>query len=139
MKTLRSILFASAVLLLAGAAQAQQTDVRAKVPFDFVAGDKAYSAGDYNLKSVLADGVPIRVNNLDEPMSGILMSQTCTASEPAGSTKLVFHRLGERYFLYQIWREGSSSGRQFGVSKVEIQLAKNEKPEVVIVAANISH
>jgi hypothetical protein len=139
MKTLRSILFVSAILVLAGAAQAQETNVRAKVPFDFVVGDQAYTAGDYNLKSMLESGVPIRVNNLDESTSGIVLSQTCTAREPAASTKLVFHRLGEHYFLYQIWQEGRSSGRQFGVSKVEIRLAQNEKPELVIVAANISH
>jgi hypothetical protein len=140
MKTLRSILFVSAILVMAGAAQAQQTNVRAKVPFDFVVGDRAYPAGEYNLKSMLANGVPIRVNNLEESASGIIMSQTCTTNEPADSTKLVFHRLGDHYFLYQIWQEGSSWGRQFGVSKVETHLAQNhEKPELVIVAANISH
>jgi hypothetical protein len=140
MKTLRSILFAFAVLLVATAAQAQQTNVRAKVPFDFVVGDHAYTAGEYNLKSMLDNGVPIRVNNLEESTSGIVLSSTCTASEPAASTKLVFHRLGERYFLYQIWQEGRSSGREFGISKIEMQLAQNhEMPELVIVAANISH
>jgi hypothetical protein len=139
MKNLRSILFAFAVLLMAAAAQAQQTNVRAQVPFDFVAGDHTYVAGDYNLKSMLDSGVAIRVNNIGESTSGIILSSTCTANEPAASTKLVFHRLGEHYFLYQIWQEGRSSGREFGVSKVEFQLAQNEKPELVIVAANISH
>jgi hypothetical protein len=48
--------------------------------------------------------------------------------------------LGNNYFLYQIWTEGNSLGRQFRVSKKEAQLAKNySKPELVIVAANISH
>jgi hypothetical protein len=140
MKNLRSILFVFAVLLMATAAQAQQTNVMAKVPFDFVVGDRAYTAGEYNLKSVLDSGAPIRVNNLEESTSGIVFSNTCIASEPAASTKLVFHRLGDHYFLYQIWQEGSPSGRQFGVSKVEVQLAQNhEKPELVIVAANIAH
>jgi len=140
MKTLRSILFAATVLLVASAAQAQQTNVSANVPFDFVVGNQAYTAGEYNLKSMLDSGVVIRVNNLDESTSGIVMSNNCSANAPAASTKLVFHRLGDHYFLYQIWQEGSSSGRQFGVSKTEVQLAQNhEKPELVIVAANISH
>jgi len=140
MKNLRSILFVFAVLLTAAAAQAQQTNVMAKVPFDFVVGDQVYSAGEYNLKSMLDSGVAIRVNNLEESTSGIVLSSACSANAPAASSKLVFHRLGDHYFLYQIWQEGSSTGRQFGVSKVEVQLAQNhEKPELVIVAANIAH
>jgi hypothetical protein len=48
--------------------------------------------------------------------------------------------LGDSYFLYQIWTEGSSSGREFPMSKTQVQLAKNDsKPELVVVAANISH
>jgi hypothetical protein len=48
--------------------------------------------------------------------------------------------LGNNYFLYQIWTEGNSAGRQFRVSEKEAQLAKNYgEPELVMVAANISH
>ena len=61
-------------------------------------------------------------------------------AQPATQTTLVFQRLGNNYFLYQIWTEGNSLGRQFRMSKKEVQLAKNySKPELVIVAANISH
>ena len=77
MKNLRSILFVFAVLLTAAAAQAQQTNVMAKVPFDFVVGDQVYSAGEYNLKSMLDSGVAIRVNNLEESTSGIVLSSAC--------------------------------------------------------------
>jgi hypothetical protein len=139
-KNLRSILFAVTVLLMATAAQAQQTNVRARVPFDFVVGGQAYTAGEYNLKSMLVSGVPIRLDNIQESTSRIAFSDTCIAYARATSTKLVFHRLGDRYFLYQIWQEGSSSGRQFGTSRMEVQLAQNhEKPELVVVAANTSH
>jgi|SRR5271154_5990804 len=139
MKNLRSILIALTVLLMASAAQAQQTNVRAKVPFDFVVGDQAHTAGEYSLKSILLDGKPILVDNLQDSNSAIAMSMACTAVNPSASTKLVFHRMGNEYFLYQIWEEGSSAGREFPVSKTERLLAQNhEKPELVIVAANIS-
>lgn len=51
---------------MATAAQAQQTSVRANVPFDFVVGNNAYPAGEYALKSLVGNGVPIRVENLQE-------------------------------------------------------------------------
>ena len=52
MKNLRSILLALTVLLLATAAQAQTTNVKASIPFNFVVGNHAYSAGEYTVKSM---------------------------------------------------------------------------------------
>jgi hypothetical protein len=140
MKNPRSILLALTVLLLATAVQAQTTNVKASIPFDFVVGDHAYTAGEYTVKSMAMDGVAIRIDNADESEKGITLSNPCSKAQPAVGTTLVFHRVGDNYFLYQIWTEGNSAGRQFRVSKKEAQLAKNySKPELVIVAANISH
>jgi hypothetical protein len=140
MKNLRSVLFALTVLLLASAAQAQTTNVKAKIPFDFVVGDQSYSAGDYTVKSLSQGSAAIRVDNADESEKGITLSNTCSTLQPATATTLVFQRLGDSYFLYQIWTEGDRTGREFRMSKAQAQLAKNyDKPELVIVAANISH
>ncbi len=139
MKNLRSVLFALTVLLLATAAQAQTTNVKATIPFDFVVGDHSYSAGEYSVRSMTQDGVAIRIDNADESEKGITLSNARHKGQPAAGTTLVFQRLGDSYFLYQIWTEGSSSGREFLMSKKEVQLAKNYSPELVIVAANISH
>ena len=140
MKNLRSILLALTVLLLATAAQAQTTNVKASIPFDFVVGNHAYSAGEYTVKSMAIDGVAIRIDNADESAKGITLSDVCERLHPANGTTLVFQRLGDNYFLYQVWTEGNSLGREFPKSKREVQLAKNNsKPELVIVAANISH
>jgi hypothetical protein len=140
MKNLRSILLALTVLLLATAAQAQTTNVKASIPFGFVVGDHAYSAGEYTVKSMAIDGVAIRIDNADESEKGITLSNPSNGGRPATGTKLVFQRLGDNYFLYQIWTDGSSLGREFPMSKAEVKIAKNySKPELVIVAANISH
>jgi hypothetical protein len=139
MKNLRSILLALTVLLLATAAQAQTTNVKASIPFDFVVGDHVYSAGEYTVKSMSQNSSAIRIDNADESEKGITLSDACSSGRPATGTKLVFQRLGNNYFLYQIWTEGNSLGREFPMSKKEVQLAKNDSPELVIVAANISH
>ena len=140
MKNLRSILLALTVLLLATAAQAQTTNVKASIPFDFVVGDHAYSAGEYTVKSIAIDSPAIRVDNADESEKGITLSDACSSGRPATGTKLVFQRLGNNYFLYQVWTAGNSLGREFRKSTAQVQLAKNySKPELVIVAANISH
>ena len=46
--------------------------------------------------------------------------------------------MGGQYFLYQVWTEGNTTGREFPMSKTEIQLARNSQPEIVIVAANLT-
>jgi hypothetical protein len=139
MKNLRTALLALTALLLATAAHAQQTNVKADVPFDFVVGDRAYPAGEYTVKSISENGIAIRIDNTQEPERGLVLSNACHSLQPATGTKLLFQRMGDHYFLYQIWTEGNSSGREFPRSKAETQLAQNhQKPELVIVAANIS-
>ena len=139
MKHLRSILFAFTALLLATAAHAQSTNVTASVPFNFVVGDHAYPAGDYVVKSISDTGVPILIRNSDEAEKGIVLSGSCSSVKPSTTTKLVFHRMGGQYFLYQVWQEGNTTGREFPLSKRDIQLARNSsRPEIVIVAANLT-
>jgi len=140
MKNLRSALSILALLLMATAARAQETKVLANVPFDFIAGDRAYPAGEYSLKSMNVYNGVIRLDNTQEAAGGFVLTNPCSGTTPSASTKLVFRRMGENYFLYQVWIEGRASGREFPKSRTEVRLAQNqEKPEFVIVAANISH
>ena len=138
MKNLRFVLVALTVLLMATAAQAQQTRVKANVPFDFVAGDRYYPAGEYSLQSVHGIDSFIQIANTQEDRATNVASNACSATQPSAQTKLVFRRIGGSYFLSQIWTAGSSLGREFPKSRAELRLAQNrEKPELVIVAANI--
>jgi hypothetical protein len=133
MKNLRSILVALAVLLMATAAHAQQK-LTATVPFNFVAGDHTYPAGDYTIGS---DGVVLKITNAEK--TEVMVSQACESTKPSANTKLVFDSMGGSYFLRQIWVAGYSQGRELPRSHSEMQLAKNhEKSESVIVAANIT-
>ena len=139
MKTLRSILFVLAAILLVPAARAQQRVVKADVPFDFVVGNRAYPAGEYTLRAALNDSAIIRIENMNEVSAAFALSNACSKGTPSPETKLVFHRMGGHYFLYQVWTAGNSTGREFPKGRIEIQLAQNhEKPEVVMVAAVIS-
>jgi len=137
MKNLRSALVAFTVLLMATAAHAQQTRVKATVPFNFVAGDRAYPAGDYLFSN---NGTILQVTNTEDAASTeMLLSRPCEKSSPSEKTVVVFHQMGGNYFLQQIWVAGQAHGRELPTSKSEIRLAQNhEKPESVIVAANIA-
>jgi hypothetical protein len=138
MKNLRYVLFSLTVLLMTTAAQAQQTYVKAHVPFDFVVGDRAYPAGDYAIKSASIGGIIISIYNTQERARAFTRSDNCAGNALPARSELVFHRLGGSYFLYQVSTE-SGVCRELSTSRGETQLAKKlEKPEPVIVAAKIS-
>ena len=139
MKILRSILFVLAVILLATTARAQQNAVKADVPFDFTVGDRAYPAGEYTLKSTSYDAGIIRLDNTQEAIAGFVSSNPCANGAPSKETKLVFHRIGGRYFLYRVWTAGNLTGHEFPKGRAEVEYASNnDKPEFVVVAARIS-
>jgi hypothetical protein len=139
MKNLRSILFVLAVLMLATAARAQQEAVKADVPFDFAVGDRIYPAGEYTLKTAFIDNWIMRLDNTQEGIASFVPSHKCENRAPSKETKLVFRHMAGRYFLYQVWTEGSLTGRELPKGRIETELAQNyEQPEVVIVAALIS-
>jgi hypothetical protein len=136
MKNLRSALVALAFLLMTAAAHAQTTKVAATIPFKFVAGDRAYPAGDYLFDN---DGTVLRVaNNENVSDAGIILSHACEKATRSEKTKVVFYKMGGEYFLRQIWVAGKATGRELPRSKSEIQLAQNhETPKAIIVAANL--
>jgi len=137
MKTLRFVLCAVTALVMASSAFAQ-TRVKANVPFDFVVGDRYYSAGEYSLKTI-NDGGVIQITNTDAEMSVNVGSNSCAKTYPSEKTVLEFRRMGDMYFLHRVWVAGSLAGREFPRSNEEHRLAQlREKSEVVIVAANLA-
>lgn len=136
MKSLRSILAVLAVLLTAVTASAQQAKVTATVPFNFVAGDRAYPAGDYTFTN---NGNVLQITKAEEPAGAMTLSQACESLNPSENTKLVFHNVGGYYILRQIWVAGSPIGRELPRSQTEVRLAQNHaNPKSVILAANIT-
>ena len=134
MRILRSSLLTLTVFFMASAVQAQQTRLKVNVPFDFYAGDHVYPSGAYTLNSIPSNDVVIRVDG-DSQGSTYLPSNMCGSTSPSKHSKMVFHRMGTNYFLYQVWVAGNSEGRQFPISRTEQLLAQ---PETAIVAVNIA-
>jgi hypothetical protein len=137
MKKSFSFILVAASLLLASGAKAQGLHVKANVPFDFTAGNTVYAAGTYDIEGAFGTGSVVKLDS--ENSQGFITPHACSSMEPAKKTVLVFRRVGDEYFLYQIWTEGNSTGRELPAPKREMQLARNgEKSEEIIVAANIT-
>jgi hypothetical protein len=136
MKKSFSFILVAASLLLASGAKAQSLHVKADVPFDFMAGGTVYTAGNYDITG--GNGSVVQLDSGKKMGQGFIMPHDCSSGKRADKTVLVFRRVGDEYFLYQIWTEGSNVGRELPAPKRETQLARNQgKSEEIIIAANI--
>ena len=139
----RIMLLALVPLVFDSAAHAQEINVRTRVPFNFVLGDKVYPAGEYTIQTAMAKTSFLSINNQGGTTQSLTTSFPCISSQqviPANRAKLVFRRIGNTYFLFRVWVGGSSVGREFPRSHRGTLMVKNEpKIETAIFATNIVH
>ena len=138
MKNYFSFVLLAAALLFASTARAQALHVKADIPFDFVVGNTVYSAGTYTIGTATQSSNALLLDGGDT--RAIVIPNQCSLTLPSETTKLVFERMGDAYFLRQVWVEGRTDGREFPKSKSELQMAKNHTPsESVTVVARLTH
>ena len=116
----RAMLVLALMLVSTGAALAQlgDTGIKARVPFDFVLGNKAVPAGEWTVQSASMSGV-LLIQNTGAKVGVLSTSQRDETKKPAGSCALVFHRYNNRYFLSEIEIEGSRIAYQLPEGKTQ--------------------
>ncbi len=137
MKSLRFIAFGFGLLLATVVANAQGVTVQANIPFAFVVGDQSLPAGEYNIKPASGDSAALTIRSTDGKRVILTITQACAARDPWDKTELVFHHVGQQYFLSQIRVEGYVQGRQLPANRAEAELALNQKTDNVAVFANL--
>jgi hypothetical protein len=138
MKYLRSALFTLGLLLAVSATQAQRVRVKADIPFDFAVGNQVLPAGEYQVIPTGGSLQTLLIRASESTDTAAVITFACSDAKRTDTTKLVFHVVGGRYFLSQIWTEGYEQGRQLPKSKMETQLAKNSTTEELFLAANVT-
>jgi hypothetical protein len=131
-KALATIAFFA--MLAVPVVQAQSDTLVASIPFDFHVGKASLPSGVYNVKPV--NPGTLLIQSRDGHSSAICLTIGATSSKIQDTGKLVFNRYGDQYFLFKVWKPGSSTGRELPKSRSEIEMAKNmSKPEAMVVAA----
>jgi hypothetical protein len=137
----RMIRFASvlAFVLVTSFVQAQmpikQLMMRVHVPFAFVAGGVHLPAGDY---IVYHPGHPylVVIETADGKARGMEYIHPSPTDPQASTTKLVFNKYADQYFLSQVWTEPDREvHRCFKCRMEKAMIARNSNPELVVVAA----
>ena len=98
-----------------------QAYAKANVPFDFKVGSAQLPSGTYDVR-ILGNDNTVMVQN-DETSSAILAIARHENPRDT-SAKLVFHHVGNQYFLAEIWRGPGTDGMIVPTSKQEKELEK---------------
>jgi hypothetical protein len=127
----------SLALLMSAVAQAQTTDLKITVPFEFTAGNVQLPAGEYEVKAVGPWGGPtLSVHNVNSNVGTLVLSTSSRSQKPAADAKLVFYRYGQQYFLAEVWNRNSDFGNQIQIHSRQTEMARNQsKDEVVLIAS----
>lgn len=137
MKQLKLILWTS--VLVAACLPAQAQSVRFKVPFDFTAGAKQFSAGEYVISESLPNNSrPWMIRNVSTGEAVIVVTTPVESPLVARRISLMFHYSEGQYSLYQLWPD-EHEGRiaQPSGSKVEYQrLAHAQTVEIPATKGN---
>lgn len=118
--TLSALFLAAATLAAPSLAQGTQAKVRVNVPFAFDEGTAHHDAGIYTI-SLEAGRIMTIHGAQDSSLSLVRLEGNLN---PVRTSKVVFRRYGNRYFLRQVWTAGSSDYLDCGQSKAEKKLQK---------------
>ena len=107
-------------------ATANAEDLKVAVPFDFVVNGKTLPAATYTIREVL----PYNKRGIAFLGEGTAASAVANDVDTTiTGTKLVFHRVGEQYFLSDVVNQGGKL--HFAVSRKEAQLARSTNQAAV--------
>src|SRR6266446_1016384 len=150
MKNLGKLFLTLCLLAVGGGGANAQIDsvpqIEANVPFAFTVGDTRLPAGKYNIKA-LDENAPsvLVISSLDGRTSVAFDTENATtrSDRAATTTELVFDKVGDRYFLSQVWVSGSNSGSELAKSRSQKKLegsgSKAERQSVAALTKSSKH
>lgn len=114
---------------LMAAAQLRSSDkIVTQVPFEFVVGNKAIPAGQCIVQTATMDMRTLRIRNGEAKVSLFSTVSPVETGKAASSYALVFHRYGDRYFLWGMKLDGSRTMYRLPESKAEAELRAQNLP-----------
>lgn len=129
MKSVRTLI--TICLLLTAVTLFAQTEnhqlMTVKVPFSFSVQDHSLPAGEYNIFTVLPERA-IRITSIDGRYSVVVNTLPNYTSSVSESSRVIFHRYGDEYFLAQVWTLGQTVGRNPMLGKRASERASSGSP-----------
>jgi len=125
------VLMVSGLSFMPAFGQAQQTTYH--IPFDFVVGQKTFSAGTYEVFSVFETSLGLR--HADGTPGLVIQAKYVATADRSMPCMLVFHRYENKYFLSQAWLGLRDNGWELFTSDAEKEMAQKSARITQIVAS----
>ena len=110
-----------------------QASTKADVPFDFCVGRGVLPAGEYSIGRIGWSSQSLYLSSGVRWVE-IMTPMTTESKTDLETSKLVFHRYGNEYFLAEIWTSNDNAVRKLAGHPRERQLAKaGMSPQVALV------
>lgn len=127
MKNLWLVLVVMSCLLgiAEGTARAQIVyPVEADVPFDFTVRQTALPAGHYTIKRLASDPEVMEIIGSDYRHPFLFLVESAQVSNAPKRGELIFDRVGDRYFLSEVFEGGTNIGVEVPKSRDERRMEK---------------
>jgi hypothetical protein len=107
------------------------TGFAVQVPFEFMVGNKIVPAGEYTFQSANTWSQTLLIRKKSGNINMFSPSAIGENSKTAGSDGLLFHKYGDRYFLWAVEVKGSRTVYEVPETKAEAELRAQNLPETV--------
>jgi hypothetical protein len=124
------------VVLTTGSGHTQNRNLTVKVPFDYFAGEHSFRAGTCTIERPvgIATGTKQRMALSSGKQSTFVATRNLPHSRDLSGlskSQLVFHHYGDKYFLREVWINGTAA--EVVPSGEETRLSESAEPKVVVL------
>jgi hypothetical protein len=131
---LLTVTLAGAPLLPALQAQGLDNVVQVNVPFAFQSGSQHFAPGLYTISQ--DDQHVIAIRGESGPGFGSVHSWFDENEQPSNTTKVVFRKYGDQFFLQEVWISGDTRHTYILPSKAEERkMSANGTADTIVVLA----
>jgi len=137
MKTLKTLILSiGAVALLGASGLYAQTKATANIPFEFTVQNTTLPAGEYSMSAASTSHDVMVIRNVETRKAILVLAPEGGSKGPRDKNVVVFHQIGDRYFLAEVKTDGVSG--RVAPSKLERERASEGSGQTmaaVIVSA----
>jgi hypothetical protein len=124
--------------LLAAAQLSDSSRIITQVPFEFVVGNHTMPAGECIVQSASPGAKVLLIRNLGAKRALVVRALRDETKKASQTYALVFHHLGNKYFLAEMKVADSNTIYRMPQSKAEAELrARNLRPAEEILLASV--
>jgi len=109
------------------------SELRAKIPFDFIVADQVLPAGEYSIAR-LGASPGIRITSVDLTRFVAVFPTPGASNRTGYRSAMTFNKYGDQYFLKEIWTSADATGTKIPECRTERKVKGQPATEYTVAA-----